>query len=128
MSVDTFGRQHLSFVSELANLIVASDLGDIPLTQVTRVLASKGVAYVRDGDGNDLYRQRIKLDAKLNRLCPRFRARRIRIAGVREFAIIPFENTEGTINDRDYSLAPSVDGGVRSIILSLLLQTANIAL
>ncbi len=50
VSVDHFDGKQLPYVGELVNLLVASDLGGVPMEEVRRVLAPNGVAYVRQGD------------------------------------------------------------------------------
>jgi outer membrane protein assembly factor BamB len=49
VSIDVFDGRHLPYVSEIVNLLVANDLGDVPMAEVFRVLAPEGVAYVRQG-------------------------------------------------------------------------------
>ena len=50
VSVDTFDGKKLPYIDNLVNLVVAEDLDDVPMAEVMRVLAPKGVAYVqRDG-------------------------------------------------------------------------------
>ena len=39
----------LPYADNLVNLVVAEDLGQVPMAEVTRVLAPEGVAYVRQG-------------------------------------------------------------------------------
>jgi len=50
VSVDRFDGKRLPYVKDLVNLLVASDLGDVPMDEVLRVLAPGGVAYVKKGD------------------------------------------------------------------------------
>jgi len=50
VSVDTFDGRHLPYVDNLVNLLVAEDLGAVPMQEVMRVLAPNGVACVREGD------------------------------------------------------------------------------
>ena len=50
VSVDHFDGKQLPYVGELVNLVVASDLGQVTMDEVRRVLAPNGVAYVRQGD------------------------------------------------------------------------------
>ncbi len=50
VSVDHFDGKQLPYVRELVNLVVASDLGQVTMDEVRRVLAPNGVAYVRQGD------------------------------------------------------------------------------
>ena len=50
-SVDRFNGQELPYADNLVNLIVAEDLGQVPMTEVIRVLCPGGVAYVEtDGE------------------------------------------------------------------------------
>jgi len=49
VSIDTFDGNRLPYVGNLANLIVADDLGDVPVAEVMRVLAPLGVAVI-DGE------------------------------------------------------------------------------
>ncbi len=50
-SADSFDGRHLPYVRDLVNLLVASDLGEVTMDEVRRVLAPGGVAYIRLGDG-----------------------------------------------------------------------------
>jgi len=50
VSVDAFDGQHLPYVDDLVNLLVASELGQVTMDEVGRVLAPGGVAFVRHGD------------------------------------------------------------------------------
>ena len=47
VSADGFDGRHLPYVGELVNLLVATDLGEVTMDEVRRVLAPDGVAYVR---------------------------------------------------------------------------------
>ncbi len=47
--VDRLHGRRLPYVREVVNLLVASDLGGVPMDEVRRVLAPNGVAYVRQG-------------------------------------------------------------------------------
>ena len=47
VSVDRLEGRRLPYVEDLVNLLVAEDLGDVPMREVLRVLAPDGVAYVR---------------------------------------------------------------------------------
>lgn len=47
VSVDQLDGNQLPYIDNLINLVVAEDLGDIPMTEVMRVLAPKGVAYIK---------------------------------------------------------------------------------
>jgi len=50
VSIDTFDGRRLPYVDNLVNLVVAEDLGEVPMAEVLRVLCPRGVAYVkRDG-------------------------------------------------------------------------------
>jgi len=46
VSVGIFDGKRLPYVDGLVNLLVAEDLGDVPMSEVTRVLAPRGVAMV----------------------------------------------------------------------------------
>ncbi len=46
VSADTFDGRHLPYVDNLVNLLVADDLGGVPMAEVMRVLAPGGVALV----------------------------------------------------------------------------------
>jgi outer membrane protein assembly factor BamB len=46
VSAGTFDGGHLPYVDDLVNLIVADDLGQVPMKEVMRVLRPGGVAYV----------------------------------------------------------------------------------
>ena len=48
VSVAQLKDARLPYIDNLANLVVAEDLGDVPMEEVTRVLAPNGVAYVKD--------------------------------------------------------------------------------
>ncbi len=47
VTVERFTGKRLPYVDNLANLIVAEDLGAVPTAEVMRVLAPQGVAYVK---------------------------------------------------------------------------------
>ena len=47
VSVDRFDGRRLPYIDNLVNLVVAGDIGDVPIAEVMRVLAPKGVAYVK---------------------------------------------------------------------------------
>jgi len=51
VSVDAFDGTHLPYVDNLVNLVVAEDLGRVPMDEVLRVLAPAGMAYVKAGGG-----------------------------------------------------------------------------
>jgi outer membrane protein assembly factor BamB len=46
VSVDTFDGRNLPYIDNFANLVVADDLGDVPLSEVMRVLVPNGVAVI----------------------------------------------------------------------------------
>ena len=46
VSVDTFDGRHLPYRDNLVNLLVAEELGDVPMDEVMRVLAPLGVASI----------------------------------------------------------------------------------
>jgi len=50
VSAAVFDGRHLPYVDNLVNLVVAEDLGAVPMAEVMRVLAPAGVAYVKAGD------------------------------------------------------------------------------
>jgi outer membrane protein assembly factor BamB len=43
-------KKHLPYADNLVNLLVTEDLGGVPMSEVTRVLAPLGVAMVKSGD------------------------------------------------------------------------------
>jgi len=47
VSADRFDGKHLPYIDNLVNLVVAEDLGDVAMNEVTRVLCPGGVAYVK---------------------------------------------------------------------------------
>ena len=49
VAVDQFDGKSLPYVDNLANLVVSDDLGEISMEEVMRVLAPKGVAYIKHG-------------------------------------------------------------------------------
>ena len=49
VSVDHLAGAHLPYTDNLVNLLVAEDLGGVPMAEVLRVLAPNGVAYVKTG-------------------------------------------------------------------------------
>ncbi|MFQ6133541.1 MAG: PQQ-binding-like beta-propeller repeat protein [Armatimonadota bacterium] len=49
VSVDRLEGTRLPYVDNLVNLLVAEDLGQVPMREVRRVLAPEGVAYVKMG-------------------------------------------------------------------------------
>lgn len=50
VSVERHVGSRLPYADNLVNLLVSADLGEIPMREVTRVLAPHGVAYVKQGD------------------------------------------------------------------------------
>jgi len=50
-SVERLGGARLPYVDNLVNLVVTEELGDVPMAEVLRVLAPRGVAYVRRKGG-----------------------------------------------------------------------------
>jgi outer membrane protein assembly factor BamB len=51
VSADQLTGDRLPYVDNLVNLVVAQDLGKVPMTEVLRVLVPEGVAYVKGEDG-----------------------------------------------------------------------------
>jgi len=49
VSADRFDGKRLPYVRDLVNLLVASELGNVTMDEIRRVLAPNGVAYVRRG-------------------------------------------------------------------------------
>ncbi len=49
VSVDTFDGKLLPYIDNLVNLIVADDLGGVPMAEVERVLVPNGVALIAAG-------------------------------------------------------------------------------
>jgi len=47
VSVQQFDDKRLPYVDNLVNLVVAEDLGNVPMDEVMRVLAPQGMAYVK---------------------------------------------------------------------------------
>ena len=47
VSVDQIEGNQLPYIDNLVNLVVAEDLGNIPMDEVMRALAPKGVAYIK---------------------------------------------------------------------------------
>jgi len=61
VSVDQRTGKRLPYIDNLVNLVVAEDLGGIPIDEVMRVLAPNGVAYVKaDGDWTKTVKPRPK--------------------------------------------------------------------
>jgi outer membrane protein assembly factor BamB/ubiquinone/menaquinone biosynthesis C-methylase UbiE len=50
VSVEQWNANRLPYIDNLVNLIVAENVGDIPTEEIVRVLAPKGVAYIKKGD------------------------------------------------------------------------------
>ncbi|MCA9071142.1 MAG: PQQ-binding-like beta-propeller repeat protein, partial [Planctomycetaceae bacterium] len=51
VTVDQLSGKELPYVNQMVNLLVAEDLGEIPMSEVMRVLAPRGVAYIqKDGE------------------------------------------------------------------------------
>ncbi|NQT40594.1 MAG: PQQ-binding-like beta-propeller repeat protein, partial [Planctomycetes bacterium] len=50
ISVDTFDGRRVPLVDNLVNLVVTENLGDVPMTEVMRVLAPGGVACIKEDD------------------------------------------------------------------------------
>jgi len=50
VSVETLDGRYLPYADNLVNLLVAEDLGPIPMEECLRVLAPNGVAYVKSGN------------------------------------------------------------------------------
>lgn len=48
VSVDQLSGKELPYVDQLVNLLVAEDLGEIPMSEVMRVLTPRGVAYIQN--------------------------------------------------------------------------------
>ncbi len=51
VSVEPLSGKRLPYVHNLVRLLVAEDLGKVPMDEVMRVVAPLGVAYVKQGDG-----------------------------------------------------------------------------
>ena len=51
VSIDRFDGARLPYVDNLVNLVVSEDLGNVPMSDVMRVLCPNGVAYVKQGGG-----------------------------------------------------------------------------
>ena len=49
VSVDRISGNALPYIDNFVNLFVTKELGDIPMKEVIRVLAPRGVAYIHDG-------------------------------------------------------------------------------
>ncbi|MEK7992681.1 MAG: PQQ-binding-like beta-propeller repeat protein, partial [Planctomycetota bacterium] len=51
VSVDLWSGGYLPYIDNLVNLVVAENIGDIPIEEIVRVLVPEGVAYIKEGDG-----------------------------------------------------------------------------
>ncbi len=51
VSVEGFDGQHLPYVDNLVNLVVAEDLGKVSVAEAMRVLTPGGALYTKQGDG-----------------------------------------------------------------------------
>ncbi|MHC4742354.1 MAG: class I SAM-dependent methyltransferase, partial [Planctomycetota bacterium] len=61
VSVDHLAGDELPFIDNLANLVVSEDLGDVPMSEVMRILCPEGVAYIRkDGQWTKTVKPRPK--------------------------------------------------------------------
>ena len=61
VSIDRLAGNRLPYIDGMVNLLVAEKLGDVPMTEVTRVLAPKGVAYLKqDGEWKTTVKPRPK--------------------------------------------------------------------
>ena len=49
VSVGQFEGTHLPYIDNIVNLVVSENLGSVPMEEVLRVLAPRGVAYVKRG-------------------------------------------------------------------------------
>ena len=49
VSVDLFDGKHLPYADNLVNAVIAEDAGEVSTTEIMRVLAPLGVAYVKTG-------------------------------------------------------------------------------
>lgn len=52
IAVEHFTGSELPYIDNLVNLLVAENLGNVPMDEVMRVLVPNGVAYLRDSSGN----------------------------------------------------------------------------
>ncbi|MHC4675042.1 MAG: methyltransferase domain-containing protein, partial [Planctomycetota bacterium] len=50
VSVEQWSGNKLPYIDNLVNLFVSRDLGEIPISEVMRVLVPNGVAYIKEGD------------------------------------------------------------------------------
>jgi outer membrane protein assembly factor BamB len=61
VAVEQFDGKKLPYVDNLVNLVVAEDLGDVPTSEVMRVLCPNGVAYIKhDGEWEKTVKPRPK--------------------------------------------------------------------
>ncbi len=49
VTAEQWAQKHLPYTDNLVNLVVSADLGKVPMTEVKRVLAPNGVAYIKVG-------------------------------------------------------------------------------
>ncbi|MCP4257196.1 MAG: PQQ-binding-like beta-propeller repeat protein [Planctomycetes bacterium] len=50
VSIDKLQGNRLPYIDNLVNIVVSEDLGDIPRSEVMRILCPDGVAYIRQGN------------------------------------------------------------------------------
>jgi outer membrane protein assembly factor BamB len=50
VSIDLWSGGYLPYIDNLVNLVVAENLGGVPIEEVVRVLVPEGVAYIKEGD------------------------------------------------------------------------------
>ena len=61
VSIDQLRGARLPYIDNMVNLLVAENLGDVPMAEVMRVLAPKGVAYIKsDGEWKTTVKPRPK--------------------------------------------------------------------
>ncbi len=51
ISMEQFSGNELPYVDNLVNLLVAEQLGEVPMEEVLRVLVPEGIALIKDGEG-----------------------------------------------------------------------------
>jgi outer membrane protein assembly factor BamB len=51
VTVDSYDGTHLPYIDNLVNVVIVERLGDVSMDEVLRVLAPKGVAYIRQAGG-----------------------------------------------------------------------------
>ena len=49
VSVQSWDRDYLPYADNMVNLLVADELGDVPMDEVMRVLAPRGAAFIKSG-------------------------------------------------------------------------------